>query len=125
MIAAMIDSFFSMLYRNDKKGHIVNYPVDTMLIKEGHIPLMAYRVIEGGVKVFDGNKFIAEFGGHTCWGMNEIMNDTPSRYTVWVKKNSKVCTIGKSELHKTWMKMLHLFECDMLEKLMEQNTGHQ
>ncbi len=123
MMNALLDSFFALIYRKDKKAHIIVFPVDTQLIKKGHIPLMAYRILEGSVCVYDGEKFIAEFGGHTCWGMNEIMNEKESRFTVWVKKGSKVCLIGKSELQKTWMKFIHLFESDMLERLMEQNAG--
>ncbi len=123
MMASMMDWMFKWLYRNDTRMHIIVYPTDTILIKKGHTPLMAYRILEGRVCVYDGDKFIAEFGGHTCWGMNEIMNEKPSRYTIWIKKDSKVCLIGKSELQKSWMKFLHLFEIDMLEKLMEQNAG--
>lgn len=122
MIAALLDKFFSWLYKGDK-AHIIRFNSDSVLIKKGHIPLVAYRVLEGKVKVFDGDKLLGEFGGHTCWGMNEIMNDKESRYTVCVQKNTVVCTIGKSELQKTWMKILHLFECDMLENLMEKNAG--
>ncbi len=123
MISVLLDSLFSILYKNDHSGHIVRFSADTQFIKQGHIPLVAYRVISGVVVVYEGDRLIGEFGGHTCWGMNEIMNDRPSRFDVWIKKDSQVCTIGKSELNKTWIKILHLFECDMLEKLMEESTG--
>ena len=117
MVSLLLDQIFSLLYKRDKRGHIVTYSSDSILIKEGHVPLIAYRLMEGEVEIYEGEKFIGKYGPHTCWGMNEIMNEKPSRYTVKIKMNSKVCTIGKSELQKTWMKFLHLFECDMLEKI--------
>lgn len=120
MIGLMLDKFFTLLYRHDNQGHIVVFQEETTLIKAGHTPLVAYRLLEGSVDVYDKNKSIGQFGPHTCWGMNEIMNEVPSRFTVRIKKGSKVCTIGKSEMHKTWMKVLHLFEVDMLEKISEQ-----
>lgn len=117
MIALILDKFFLILYRHDKLGHIVTFTVDSTLIRAGHIPFVAYRVLEGTIEVYDSDKLIGAYGPHTCWGMNEIMNEKISRYTIRIKKGSKVCTIGKSELQKTWMKMLHLFENDMLEKI--------
>lgn len=115
MINTIIDKFFSLIYLHDKQGHVAVYSSDSILIKERHIPLMAYRLLEGEVEVYKEDRLIGKFAAHTCWGMNEIMNEKPSQYTVVIKRGSKVCTVGKSELHKTWMKILHLFESDMLE----------
>jgi CRP-like cAMP-binding protein len=117
MISSLIDKFFCMVYHNNKSGHIAMYSTDTLLIKEGHIPLVAYRLLEGEIEVYKKSHLIGRFQPHTCWGMNEIMNERKAEFTVIIKKGSRVCTLGKSDLQKTWMKIIHLFEIDMLEEI--------
>jgi hypothetical protein len=114
----LLDIILSFFFkRNMMCHHIYEYAQDDILIKDGHIPLMSFRLLEGSVSVYSKHRFIAEYGPHTCWGAHEIMNDEPSLYTVWIRKGSKVCAIGKSELQKTWMKIISLFDHDILQSL--------
>lgn len=114
-ISSIIDKILTYFYRKKTKvHHIYEYNRDAILIQAGHIPYMAFRLLEGSVLVFSRDTLIAEFGPHTTWGSNEIINEQASLYTVCIRKGSKVCAIGKSELQKSWMKILNFFERDML-----------
>jgi hypothetical protein len=120
-MSLIVDKFLTYIYtRNTKCHHIYEYTQDAVLIEAGHIPYMAFRLLSGKVIVFNKEEKIAEYGPHTCWGPSEIMNGETSLFTVCIIKGSTVCAIGKSELQKTWMKFLNLFDRDMLEAIEEE-----
>ncbi len=114
----VISKFFLYLYkRKEKVHHLYKYNTDALLIPAGHIPYMSYRLLSGSVVVFYQNKIIAEYGPHTTWGAQEILNAQVARYSVYIKKGSLVCAIGKSELQKVWMRIFFLLEKDMLAEI--------
>lgn len=117
-ISSIIDKILIYFFKKNKRyDHIYKYVTDSILIEAGRIPHMAFRLLEGTVVVFKQNSMIGEFGPHTTWGSKEILNEQVAHYSVYIKKDSKVCVVGKSELRKTWIRFLFLFERDMLASI--------
>lgn len=117
IISALINKILVFVFNKKKKGrHLFRYTRDALMIEEGHIPHMAFRILEGSVVVFLKNSLIGEFGANTSWGTREIQQSNVSNYTVFIRKGSMVCAIGKSELQTSLMKILFYFERDMLAK---------
>lgn len=116
-MSALINKILVFVFNKEKKGrHLFRYTRDALMIEEGHVPHMAFRILEGSVIVFLKNSLIGEFGANTCWGTREIQQSNVSNYTVFIRKGSMVCAIGKSELQASLMKILFYFERDMLAK---------
>lgn len=117
LIPYLIDKILIYHFSKDKyKHHIYRYIKNSTIIKSGHRPHMAFRLLHGAVVVYFRNKQIGVFGPHTTWGNEMLLKNQTSQYTVYIIKGSRVCAIGKSEFQNKLIKFLNFFQFDFLEK---------
>ncbi len=118
LIQRLLDKILVYYFNKEKsKHHIYKYLTNSTLIKSGHKPNMAFRLLEGAVVVYFRNKQIGVFGPHSTWGRDGILQNKKSNYTVCIIKGSRVCAIGKSEFKKRFIRFLNYFQSDALEKM--------
>ncbi len=107
IIGYLADIAILLFSKNSKiSKHLYNLNFDTKILENNKIPIMGFRILKGSAFLYNSNnKLMAEIGPHSTWGMREILVNLAANTNVYVKKNSIVLAIGKSELKKPWTRI--------------------
>ena len=74
------------------------YNAESELIYEGHVPTAGYLLIEGEVHFLKRKRVVQTAKEGALFGVSELMNNYPVKYTVRIQPNSKVCILDKSTI---------------------------
>lgn len=91
------------------------YPIDSDLVHEGHVPMAGYYLLEGEIKLVKNKKVIKTLGAGTLFGVHEILNKLPIKYSIKIQGNSKVCVLDRS----TVKELLHRIEQNEFPRIFE------
>lgn len=74
------------------------YNTESELIYEGHSPTAGYLLIEGEIHFLKRKRVVQTAKAGSLFGIHEVMNHTPIKYTVRIQPGSKVCILDKSTI---------------------------
>lgn len=74
------------------------YKSESVLIYEGQIPRASYLLVQGEIHFIKRKKIFKRILPGTLFGVAELMNHTPLKFTVKIQPNSKVCILDKSTI---------------------------
>ncbi len=72
------------------------YHTESDIIYEGQIPHAGYLLLEGEIHFIKRKKVIQKIQAGTLFGVSELMNNSPLKFTVRILPNSKVSILDKS-----------------------------
>jgi CRP-like cAMP-binding protein len=72
------------------------YNTASEIIYEGQIPQAGYLLIEGEIHFVKRKNVFQKIYPGTLFGVTELMNHTPLKFTVRILPGSKVCILDKS-----------------------------
>lgn len=79
-------------------GRLQNFNETASLLYRGHIPIVAYLVIQGEINLYKNNKLISVVKSNEVIGVKELLTDTPSTLTAEVMPDSIICYLDKSTI---------------------------
>ena len=82
------------------------FQTESEIIYEGHTPIAGYCIIQGEVEFYKKKKLINKIGAGNMFGVHELLNSMPLKYTAKIKPNSTVCILDKSTIKE----LLHRIE---------------
>ena len=88
------------------------YNTESELIYEGHIPTAGYLLLDGEINFVKRKRVIQTIKSGTLFGVIELMESSPLKYSVKITPNSKVCILDKSTVK------------ELLEKLSKDELPH-
>jgi len=108
IIGYLFDQAILLFSKSNKiSKQLYKFKSDEKIIEYKKIPLMVFRILKGSAFLYDkNNKLIAEIGPHSTWGMREILNNLASSTNLYVKKDSIVLAIGKSQIKNLWIRII-------------------
>ena len=74
------------------------FNTESEIIYEGHVPTAGYLLIEGEIQFLKNKRLVQTIKEGALFGVNELMNNCPIKYTVRIIRNSKVCILDKSTI---------------------------
>ena len=74
------------------------YNTESEIIYEGHTPTAGYLLIEGEIHFLKRKRVVQTVHDDALFGITELMNNMPLKYTVRIQPNSKVCILDKSTI---------------------------
>lgn len=74
------------------------YNTESELIYEGHSPTAGYLLIEGEIHFLKRKRLVKTALSGSLFGIIELMNHTPIKYTARIQEGSKVCILDKSTI---------------------------
>lgn len=93
------------------------FALTSPLFYEGQVPIVAYLILEGSIVLFKNKKIKTIVKPGYLIGLNEVMNNAPSKMSAEVKADSTLCYLDKSTL----MEIINL-EKSELSKLFLKTT---
>ena len=66
------------------------------LIYEGQVPHAGYVLLEGEIHIIKRKKVIQKLTPNTLFGVNELMNKLPFKFTIKITPKSKVFILDRS-----------------------------
>lgn len=82
----------------EREFETLTFPNDFDLVYENQIPSTGVAILEGTVELIKNSKVFAKFDANYLLGLNHLIHETPARYGMRVKANSKVILLGKSQI---------------------------
>jgi CRP-like cAMP-binding protein len=76
------------------------YNTESELIYEGQTPHAGYLLLEGEIHFIKRRSIIQKILPGTLFGVAELMNKTPFKFTVKIMPNSKVCILDRSTIQE-------------------------
>ncbi len=92
------------------------YKTATEIIYEGQTPQAGYLLVEGEIHFIKRKNVFQKILPGTLFGVTELMNHTPLKFTVKILPNSKVCILDRS----TVKEILDQFEEENLPGVFKQ-----
>lgn len=86
-------------YHLEKFSHFTEprlYQSETEIIYEGQIPHAGYLLVEGEIHFIKRKNVFQKILPGTLFGVTELMNNNPIRFTVKILPGSKVCILDRS-----------------------------
>lgn len=74
------------------------YNAESELIYEGHVPTAGYLLLDGEIHFLKRKRVVETAKSGSLFGVSELMNHTPLKYTVRIQPGSKVCILDKSSI---------------------------
>lgn len=74
------------------------YNAESEIIYEGHTPTAGYLLIKGEVHFLKRKRVVQTADTGSLFGVLELMNNQPLKYTVRIQPNSQVCILDKSTI---------------------------
>lgn len=71
---------------------------ESELIYEGHSPTAGYLLVEGVIHFSKRKQIVQTAKPGSLFGVVEVINHTPIKYTVRIQPGSKVCILDKSTI---------------------------
>jgi CRP-like cAMP-binding protein len=93
-----VTSYHVEAFQNFTKPCIYN--TESELIYEGQIPHAGYLLLEGEIHFIKRKTIIQKILPGTLFGVSELMNRTPLKFTVKILPNSKVCILDRSTVYE-------------------------
>lgn len=72
------------------------YQSETELIYEGQIPFAGYLLLEGEIQFIKRKTIFQKILPGTLFGVSELMENRPLKFTVKILPGSKVCILDRS-----------------------------
>ena len=72
------------------------YSTNCPLFYEGQTPVVAYLVVEGSIHLIKNKKIKSIIKEGNLVGLNELMNNLPSKYSAEALLNTQLCFLDKS-----------------------------
>lgn len=82
----------------EKEFDILTFPNDFDLVYENQIPSTGVAILDGCVEMMKGSKIQDTITKGHVLGLQELLEEIPSKYGYRVKAHSKVVLIGKSQI---------------------------
>lgn len=73
-------------------------PESTQLLYQGHVPIVAYLVIDGAINLIKNKKKKSTILPGEVIGVKELLTDTPSSVTAETSAEAIVCYLDRSTL---------------------------
>lgn len=73
-------------------------PESTQLLYQGHIPIVAYLVVDGTIDLLRNKKLKSTILPGEVIGIKELLTDTPSTVTAETSGEATVCYLDRSTL---------------------------
>lgn len=74
------------------------YRTESELIYENHIPHAGFLLLDGEIKCLKKKKVFRSINECSLFGVKELMNNSPIKFTVKICPNSKVCILDRSSV---------------------------
>jgi CRP-like cAMP-binding protein len=103
LVRKIDQSLVELLLKDDR---IIHFSQDATLFYEGHIPIVAYLLIERSIEIVKNKKVIQEVTGTNIVGLEHLMYNKTSDFTIIAKQGSSVVYLDKSSLLSTNHKQL-------------------
>lgn len=72
------------------------YQTETELIYEGQVPFAGYLLVEGEIQFIKRKAIFQKITPGTIFGVSELMENKPLKFTVKILPGSKVCILDRS-----------------------------
>jgi CRP-like cAMP-binding protein len=92
------------------------FNTETEIIYEGHIPTAGYLLLEGKVHFVKRKRVVQIVGANCIFGISELMNNQPLKYTVRIEPGAQVCILDKSSIKE----ILSLYSIEQLPKIFKE-----
>lgn len=70
----------------------------TLLLYQGHIPIVAYLVVDGAINLLKNKKIKSTILPGEVIGIKELLTDTPSSVTAETTADTTVCYLDRSTI---------------------------
>jgi CRP-like cAMP-binding protein len=74
--------------------------LNSHLFYEGQIPIVAYLLVEGCIKLMKNKKIKKILKPGSLVGLKELMNNSPSKLSAQVQADSTLCFLDKSTIQE-------------------------
>lgn len=82
-----------------KLGHVKNFTETTTLFYQNHIPIVAYFVINGEIRLFKGKHLKSKITIGEIVGVKELLMDEPSTVSAVATSKSTLCYLDRSAIY--------------------------
>lgn len=81
-----------------KLGRVQTFSKSTELLYQGHIPMVAFLILEGEIKLFKNKKLKAQVSSGVVIGVKELLSDKASKVSALATENTTVCFLDRSTI---------------------------
>ena len=86
------------IHKLQKMCRVQTLEKPTSLFYQGHIPIVAFLVIEGGINLYKNKKLKSTIVPGEIIGLKELTTDTPSKVAAESLEHTTICCLDKSTI---------------------------